>query len=179
MAKGAPKGNAFWAMRTKHGVDKLFKEPDTLWQACVEYFEATDARTLNSEEIGTGSRNYTKTIKKRVPYTLMGLCIFLDVNTGYFRDFKKNIEGKTDKLSKGFSVVITRVEEIIFHQQYEGATIGDFNHNIVARALGLVDKKDITTDGKSINKAADLSQYTDAELRVLAKLQRKGGISEA
>ena len=36
---GAPKGNQFWKLRSKHGRDKLFTTPELLWQAACEYFE--------------------------------------------------------------------------------------------------------------------------------------------
>jgi len=40
----ATKGNQWWKLRAKHGRDKIFKTPALLWEACVEYFEATDKR---------------------------------------------------------------------------------------------------------------------------------------
>lgn len=42
--------------------------------------------------------------------------------------------------------VTTYVEEIIRTQKFEGAAVGAFNANIIARDLGLSDKKEI--DGK-------------------------------
>ncbi len=39
-----------------------------------------------------------------------------------------------------FSEVITRVEQIIYIQKFEGATVNAFNANIISRELGLADK---------------------------------------
>jgi hypothetical protein len=42
MAQGAPKGNEFWKLRSKHGRDKLFATPELFWQAALEYFQWND-----------------------------------------------------------------------------------------------------------------------------------------
>ena len=36
---GAPTGNEFWKLRSKHGRDKLFQSPELLWDAAEEYFQ--------------------------------------------------------------------------------------------------------------------------------------------
>ncbi len=46
--------------------------------------------------------------------------------------------------------VITRIKETIFTQKFEGASADLLNANIIARDLGLADKKDITSDGDKI-----------------------------
>ena len=35
----APKGNEFWKLRSKHGRDKIFSDPNMLWEAACEYFQ--------------------------------------------------------------------------------------------------------------------------------------------
>src|SRR5690606_4225743 len=83
------------------------------------------------------------------PYTLTALCLYLGINTAYFRQFKDNLKD-TDE---DFSTVITRIEETIYSQKFEGASVGAFNANIIARDLGLSDKKELdhTTKGEKIN----------------------------
>ncbi|HKG67813.1 MAG TPA: terminase small subunit, partial [Segetibacter sp.] len=73
------------------------------------------------------------------PFTLYGLCRYLGVNTKYFNDFKKTA-------SEDFSEVIRRIEEVIKMQKLEGAMVGAFNANIVARDLGLTDRQEINLD---------------------------------
>ena len=82
------------------------------------------------------------------PYTLHGLCIFMGVNTKYFNDLKDSLRERPDI---NYSEVITRIEEIIYCNKFEGAVAGFFNANIIARDLGLTDKKDLTTAGDKIN----------------------------
>lgn len=56
---------------------------------------------------------------------------------------------------KDFLPVITRIEEIIETQQFTGATIGEFNANIIARKLGINDKITLTQEKiiKDISKS--------------------------
>lgn len=147
----APRRNQFWKNRSKHGRDKLFTTPDLLWTAATEYFEWCDKNPwIKNEAIKSG--DYAGQIVKvptSRPYTLTGLCLYLDVNADYFRQFKENLKEN----EQDFSWVITRIEEIIYTQKFEGAAIGAFNANIIARDLGLTDKKELdhTTKGESFN----------------------------
>lgn len=138
----APEGNQFWKLRSKHGRDKIFETPDILATACEEYFEATSKRVWNKIEY-KGSEVQMVTIPTSVPFTLSGLFIFLGVNSQYFKDFKKSC-------NKDFSLVIANVEQIIYTQKFEGAVVGAYNANIIARDLGLVDKSDLTSNGENV-----------------------------
>ena len=141
--KGAPKGNRFWELRSKHGRDMLFTSPELMWEAACEYFTwcqdnpwyKTDFRGKDADEVS---------IPTERPFTLQGLCRYLDCSTSYFREFKSN----PPKGSKDFLTVITRIEETIYQQKFEGAAVGAFNANIIARDLGLVDKQELNQKGK-------------------------------
>jgi len=64
-----------------------------------------------------------------LPFTLNSLCIFLGVNTDYFRTFKSQLsDGEKD-----FNTVITHVREVIYTQKFEGAAVGAYNANIISR----------------------------------------------
>lgn len=147
----ATKGNEFWRKRAKHGRDKIFSTPDELWNAAVEYFEYTDTRVWNKTDF-KGKDVEEVLIPTSVPYTMTGLCIFLDVNTAYFRQFK------TD--NKDFSTIISRIEDIIYTQKFEGATVGTYNANIIARELGLTDKQESTVN-HSLNIYSRDQEQTD------------------
>lgn len=135
----APEGNQFWKLRSKHGRDKLFATPELMWEAACEYFEWCDSNPWMSEKLKTKeSGTETEVAPTQRPYTLSGLCLYLDCSQGYFRTFKTDKE----KCTKEFLAVITRIEEVIETQQYEGAAVGAYNANIVARKLGLADKQE-------------------------------------
>ncbi len=158
---GAPKGNMFWKKRSKHGRDKLFASPELLWQAAQEYFRwcvnnplieleqsKSPARPFKDKETGElkWPPNMVELPKMR-PFTIQGLCRHLDANTLWFSEFENSLKGEdkqNDPLTKDFSVVCTRIREIIYEQKFTGAAAGFLNPTIIARDLGLRDKTELT-----------------------------------
>lgn len=150
----APKKNAFWKLRSKHGRDKLFASPDLLWKAACDYFNWCDKNPwLKKDWVGKDAIEVDKPTAR--PYTITGLCLYLDCGKNYWEQFKKAEH-------EGFSGVITRIEEIIYTQKFEGAVVGAFNASIIARDLGLADKQEIT--GEVQTKQQDLSHLTYEQL---------------
>lgn len=148
---GAPKGNQFWKLRSKHGRDKLFSTPKLLWESACEYFQWCDENPLKKQEVVKYKDSYEKIdLDLMRPYTLTGLCLFLNCHAGYFSEFERNLKDKEDELSKDFSLVITCIRETIYTQKFSGASVNLFNANIIAKDLGLSDKIDHTTNGKEI-----------------------------
>lgn len=141
----AKKNNKTWALRSKHGRDKIFSNPTILLEAVGEYFAWADKNPwYKSEALKSGElAGKIIEIPAQRPYTLKALCHFLDVDFTTWQLYKER---------ENFKAAVTLVEEYIYTQKLEGAIVGVFNSNIIARHLGLVDKTDKTTDGESINK---------------------------
>lgn len=157
---GAPKKNQFWKLRAKHGRDKLFASPELLWTAAQEYFLWCDNNPWKKKEaIKSGERTGDIIdIPAARPYSLSGLCLYIGVSDTFWWQFKS--AGHTE-----FAEVISAVEQVIETQQFEGAVVGVFNANIIARKLGLVDRQDV-----AINATADISR---SELNSLSVEQLK------
>ena len=141
----APKNNQFWKLRSKHGRDKLFKTPELLWEAACEYFQWCESNPIEAYE-NKGTKN-VNLVKFRRPFTLKGFCIYCDATEHWYVEFKKGLKEK----DKDFLYICRKIEDIIYNQKFEGAAIGIFNANIIARDLGLSEHSDITSKGKSIN----------------------------
>lgn len=150
----APQNNQFWKQRSKHGRDKIFETTEILWEACAEYFESTDQRKWYKTEFnGKDARECRVPIE--TPYTLQGLCLFLDIDQKTWALYEKR---------EDFIPITTRVRNIIYTQKFEGAAVGVFNANIIARDLGLVDKK---------HNDFHLERMSDAELdQIMEKVQQ-------
>ena len=138
------KGQQLWKLRKKHGPDRKFGTPEELWKAACKYFEWCDNNPLIEEDIlrsgdTAGQKIY---LNKMRPYTLQALCIHLGVDTSYLRKLKDTLK-KEDSITESFLALINKVESIVYTQKFEGAAAGFFNANIIARDLGLRDKKDI------------------------------------
>jgi len=147
----APLENQFWKLRSKHGRDKIFATPELMLDAAYEYFQWCIDNPLIEIDF-RNSKGGLKEVKlpKMRAFTIEGLTCYLDVNTLYFNDFENGLKGKKDAQSKDFSKVITHVKQIIYRQKFEGAAAGFLNANIIARDLGLVERKDFTSDNEKI-----------------------------
>lgn len=149
----------FWKTRSSRGRDVIFFDPDFLWMAACEYFESVDARTWDAKDwVGKDAKEVKR--QHLTPYTLSGLCLFLDVNPGYLTEFKESAAYREDVQ---FSVIIARIENIIRTQQLEGAMTGFFNPMLTAKLCELVDKKDITSGGNALAPRVEVVSQQTAE----------------
>lgn len=146
---GFKKGNQLWKLRSKHGRDKLFANPKLLWDAACEYFQWCDDNPWISSkkttfDKGEFSRETVEERPTQRPYSRGGFFIYINCSENWLSEFKKNA-------SADFLGVIEEIERIIDTNQWEGASVGAFNPNIIARTLGLKERVDNTTNDKDIN----------------------------
>jgi len=137
----ATKGNQFWKARAKHGRDKIFKTPKLMLEAAFDYFSWVEDNPLTKQIIFQGVVQGNESLMRAM--TIKGLCIFWGVNTRYLDDFISNLKLDTEE-GKDFSSVTSTIKEIIETQKFEGASAGLLNPNIIARDLGLTDKKELS-----------------------------------
>lgn len=144
------KGNKLWQQNEQTGAPKMFESPAALWDVAQGYFKWVDDNPLLEEKaFGTG---LVLDVKKKRPYTLGAFCIYCGVTPSYFRNFRLVRKDKTDSDSVDFMTVIEHIETAIYEQKFEGASSGFFNANIIARDLGLIDKKEIDNKGSIVLK---------------------------
>jgi len=152
----APMGNRFWEQRSSHGRKPIFATPDDLWAAAAEYFEWVEANPLTEEKVFNGKDGIVRAdIAKMRAMTIMGLCIFLDIDRGTWAEYGKR---------EDFSPITTRVEDVIRTQKFEGASADLLNANIIARDLGLADKSELDVKGSLQTMS---QEDIDARLAVL------------
>lgn len=144
----APKGNRFWQERTKHGRDKLFSTPDILWEECEAYFTKTDGRKwVKKDWVGKDAVEVKR--ETETPYTWQGLFVYLDIHHSTWTEYEKN---------KDFTAICTRVRNIITAQKLEGAIVGAYNAQIVARDLGLKDQIEQSGTVTNLNHNVEMSK---------------------
>lgn len=132
--RGAPKGNQFWKMRSSHGRKPKFATPEILWEACQEYFEWAEENPLWEAKAFAFQGDVTvEKLPKMRAMTLDGLHLFLDIDNETWRNYRGR---------KGFVGVTTRVENVIRSQKFAGAAAELLNPNIIARDLGLAEKRE-------------------------------------
>lgn len=152
-----PIGNQFWKARSKHGRDRLFASADLLWDACCEYFQwVEDNPLLEMKPFAYQGVVIQEPVAKMRAMTINGLCLFLDIDETTWRAWREVDD---------FSTVVSKAEKIIYEQKFTGAAADLLNPNIIARDLGLADKKDIgSSDGSMTPKGIDASKLSTAAL---------------
>lgn len=158
----AKKGNQYWKMRTKHGTKKLFETSDILWESACEYFQYIEDNPLTKAIIYQGNIS-SKPENLMRAMTLTGLCFYLKVNVNYFTDFKERL-GVELQSDRDFARVIDDIYSVIYTQKFEGASAGLLNANIIARDLGLVDKKSVDSKTAYVEIPADASPQDAAKI---------------
>jgi hypothetical protein len=145
----APKGNEYWQLRHKHGKDKKFT-PDEIWQEAVKYFNWVKENPLwesvliqkgvvVDKGLETERVEYFVKAPKMRAMTLKALYLHLGIDRKTWTNWAKD---------KDYVTIITRVENVIFTQKIEGAAAKLLETNIIARELGLIDKKGIEHSGE-------------------------------
>jgi len=131
----APEGNQFWLLRSSHGRNPIFSEPDDLWEAACEYFQWVEDNPLY-EDKGFAFQGIVthEAFSKMRAMTFEGLFLFIDISHTTWDNY-------CDK--EDFIAITTRIKYVIRKQKFEGAAAELLNPNIIARDLGLSDKSDI------------------------------------
>lgn len=124
-----------WDAKSSYGRKPIFETPEQLRAACYEYFEWIAANPLREELVFCSRGEVTKTETcKMQAMTINGLSIFLDIDEDTWRNYAARPE---------FFGVTREVEKIIYVQKFTGAAAELLNANIIARDLGLADKKEV------------------------------------
>jgi len=158
----APKGNKYWEFRGKHGTNFAYT-PENLWLEAVKYFDWISEKVWNKKEaIKSGEMaGALIDIPTSTPMSIKSFCLYADISHQTFLNYEANND---------FVEVITRIRSIIESQQFEGATVGAYNPNIIARTLGLTERTDLTTNGQNLPAAGttiNISKLSDAALAEL------------
>jgi len=127
-------GNKIWERRQNHGRAKKYESVEELWAAAVEYFEwCTENPLEEAAKVTFNGKGGTFPVDKMRAMTQAGLCNFIDIGTTTWAEYKKRDD---------FREVCEAIEQILYQQKFEGAASGLLNPSIIARDLGLADRKE-------------------------------------
>lgn len=142
------------------GKPKVIETPEKMWQLFEQYKEDTK---INPRQQAVNSKHGIQNIPLERPLTWQGFDIWLR-NNGIIHDSKAYRLNVKDGYNE-YRTIITRIHDEIYNDKFEGASVGQFNANIIARDLGLVDKRETTK-----NKP---KKTRDEILKRLDELERK------
>lgn len=172
-------GAGFWKQKSPLGRPLLFSSPQLLWEAAEEYFTYCDnTPVLVKDWVGKDAMPVKR--EKPMPYSLNGFRLYVDASKNWWSEFRKAREAEKDE---DFLGVISRIEDICYTQQYNGAVTGLYQQNIVARSLGLVEQSVVDAKVKAEVEAKntiaiDYSKLSDGALREIAQLASESDSGE-
>lgn len=138
-------GNNVWRLRRKLGAPRVFEDALSLWEACCDYFEwSTQNPLFEAKALADGA---IIPISKLRAFTQRALCVHLQISDETWRIWRSERDDLKD--------VIATVDAIIYSQKFEGAAAGLLNAGLIARELGISDKKEVTgADGGPLETGA-------------------------
>lgn len=152
----------------KLGRPKNIKDPEELLEHFQSYVTEVDENPFIRLEVLKGGAAAGKTVEVPTirPYTWTGFSTYLFTNgiLAKLDDYKSNKENRYT----AFAGILAYIGEAMYSQKFEGATVGAFNANIIARDLGLAEKT-VNDTNLTEETLIDYSQLSDAALEEIAK----------
>lgn len=131
----------------KVGRPKKIKSPEDLKQWFEEYkvYAKENPKKQSLYDYKAGKE---VTISKEVPlnWAAFGAWLYREKGISNIDDYRYN--DKEDRDYSEFAQIIKYISSEIWAEQYDGAAAGIYQHNIVARKLGLADKQEVEQNSK-------------------------------
>ena len=119
---------------------KLIETPEKLWELFTKYVEKERNNPLFKREY-VGKDGEPVDTPLQVPITFEGFeCYLADKDIiNDLGSYSANRDSRYDS----YVPIITRIRNNCFAQNFKGAAVNLFNANLIAKKLGLVDKKEV------------------------------------
>jgi hypothetical protein len=129
------KDNILWMLRSSSGRDYKVNDIKEFERLVLDYFTKTAEQNIVVNQVfDVNGKKHDLT--KPMPFTKEGLSL----HCGY--SSWKNLQEIVNQ-GDDFRKVLTCAETLIYKQKFDHAAVGVFNHSIIARDLGLIDKQEI------------------------------------
>ncbi len=123
------------------GKNKYIESPEKLAELFNQYSEEVKAHPrLKQDFVGKDAEEVQRKLER--PLSWIGFEVWLYKNgiIGDLDDYEKN----TNDSYSDYQPIIRTIKKIIEDDQFEGASVGVYQQNIIARKLGLVEKREET-----------------------------------
>jgi hypothetical protein len=127
------------------GLHKKIETPERLWFLFLEFKTWLKQTPLYKNEFNAKVGDIVSIPLER-PLTWSRFDCYVN-DLGILTDLEDYRTNRDDRYSD-FGGVVTRINREMHADKFEGASVGIFNSNIIARDLGLVDKKETEHSGE-------------------------------
>jgi hypothetical protein len=123
---------------------KYIETPDKLWELFEKYIQHERNNPMfKTDYVGKDGTKVQTPLE--TPITFEGFECYLQ-NQGVINDLGHYSSNENNAYNE-YLPIITRIKQNCFVHNFKGASVGLFNANIIARKLGLVDKKETELKG--------------------------------
>lgn len=123
------------------GKNKYIESPEKLWEYYTEYKEWTKNNPILKQDfVGKDAEEVYRKLER--PLSFEGFEVYLRDN-GVICDLGDYDRDKDGRYSE-YATILRACKKDIEVNQFNGATVGIFQQNIIARKLGLVEKREET-----------------------------------
>lgn len=126
------------------GRPKNIESPEELWSLFRKYKTWAKENPYQKQDyVGKDADRVTRELER--PLTFVGFEVYLyeRMIINDLGDYEKNKEGRYEE----FAPIIRAIKKYIEQDQFEGAAVGIYQQNIIARKLGLTDKSELSGPG--------------------------------
>lgn len=122
------------------GKTKYIETPERLYEYFKSYSDELKANPKKKQDfVGKDAEEVNRKLERPLSWVGFENWLFKNDIISDLSDYEQN----TNNSYSDYRPIITRIKAIIEEDQFEGATVGIYQQNIIARKLGLVDKKEI------------------------------------
>lgn len=137
------------------GKRKYIETPTKLWEWFCKYVKHECNHPMYKiEYVGRNGEKVRTPLE--TPITFEGFECYL-ADKGVIQDLGDYVSNKGGRYAE-YSTIITRIQKNCFVHNYKGAAVGLFHANLIARKLGIADKKEQTAE-------VNISQITGMEVK--------------
>ena len=132
------------------GRPKNIESPEQLWLLFRQYKTwAKENPYLRQDFVGKNAREVERELER--PLTFIGFEVYLmeRMIINDLADYERNKDGRYGE----YANIIRAIKAYIEQDQFEGAAVGVYKENIIARKLGLADKQEarqVDKDGNDV-----------------------------
>lgn len=130
------------------GQPRKIESPEKLWDMFLAYVQKTQENPwLKVEYVGQKAEKVIIPLAK--PITMEGFeCyLFNEIGVSGIDQYAANRDGRYPE----YVSIIKQIRQNCFSQNFEGAAVGAFNANLIARKLGIKDQVDSSVEVKDIS----------------------------
>ena len=124
---------------------RYIQTPEKLYELFEQYTEDTKRRVRTIPKATNKGVLYEEHVP---PLTIDGFKTYANKQGTDINRYWYNVDGTLNE----YVSIVTRIKEEIRNDQVEGALVGQYQQNIVARLNNLTEKTDVTTNGEAINE---------------------------